>query len=109
MGRTEHPDSSGRTITTTPFGWFAYVQGQLSYAVYAGLRYDHVEEPFHHGATTRNISANLSYYTTEFLRLRAGIEHKLSDLAPINGVTTALLEFNVVFGSHPTEPYWVNR
>jgi hypothetical protein len=26
-----------------------------------------------------------------------------------NNVNTMLFEINLVFGSHPTEPYWVNK
>ena len=27
----------------------------------------------------------------------------------LDGLNTALIELNTVFGSHPVEPYWVNR
>jgi len=31
------------------------------------------------------------------------------DIAEIHGNDSVIGEVNVVFGSHPTEPYWVNR
>jgi hypothetical protein len=58
---------------------------------------------------TKSWSAYASYYTTEFLRFRLGFEHRQSDFAEQNDINTILLEINFVFGSHPTEPYWVNR
>jgi len=43
------------------------------------------------------------------LRFRAGYEHRWSDAAAEDGINSFVAEVNVVFGSHPTEPYWVNR
>jgi hypothetical protein len=59
--------------------------------------------------TTQVAAGYLSYYTSEFLRFRAGYEHRWSDVAADNGINSFIAEVNVVFGSHPTEPYWVNR
>jgi hypothetical protein len=92
-----------------PFGWFAYAQYQLSWWVYLGGRYEEVEEPINDAFKTKAIAAYLSYYTTEFLRFRVGIENRKSDLLPVKSVTSGLFEINFVFGSHPTEPYWVSR
>jgi hypothetical protein len=58
---------------------------------------------------TDTYAAFLTYYTTEFLRLRLGYEHTKSDVAEMDGLDTGWLELNFVFGSHPVEPYWVNR
>jgi hypothetical protein len=38
-----------------------------------------------------------------------GYEHRWSDNPTDDNVNSVFAEVNVVFGSHPTEPYWVNR
>jgi hypothetical protein len=94
---------------TTPMAWYAFGQYQLSWHTYLGARYDVAESPVDGVTTTRVAAAYLSYYTSEFLRFRAGYEHRWSDDPADDGANTFLTEVNVVFGSHPTEPYWVNR
>ncbi|OGU28690.1 MAG: hypothetical protein A2X67_09105 [Ignavibacteria bacterium GWA2_55_11] len=103
------PNSGLGTVTMTPTGWFGYIQYQLSYSLYAGIRVDRVEEPADESKRTQALSAYISYYTTEFLRIRVGVDHRQSDLQTLDELTTANLEINFVFGAHPTEPYWVNR
>jgi len=96
-------------ITSSPYGWYAYLQYQTSYWVYLGARYDWLKDPADDRLVTRAIAGYLSYYTTEFLRFRLGIEHRMSDVPSQDRLTTGIFEVNFVFGSHPTEPYWVNR
>lgn len=110
-GSRSAPDTAGRKTTIKPFGGFAYAQYQFSYWTYFGLRYDWLQEPSDAALITKAAAAYISYYTTEFLRFRLGVEHKQSDLlAPkFNNVTSIIFDVNVVFGSHPVEPYWVNR
>lgn len=93
------------------FGWFGYAQYQLSYWTYAGVRYDWLKEPHNETLRTTSWSVYLSYYTTEFLRFRLGFQQLTSDAlnADRNNIKSIQLEVNFVFGSHPTEPYWVNR
>ena len=50
-----------------------------------------------------------TYSTTEFLRFRLGFEHTESDVASLDGLSSGFLELNFVYGSHPSEPCWVNR
>jgi hypothetical protein len=95
--------------SNSPVGWYGYLQYQTSYWLYLGLRYDWVEEPSNDRLVTRSAGGYASYYTTEFLRLRLGFEHRWSDIPVQNNVNTMLFEINLVFGSHPTEPYWVNK
>ncbi len=109
FGRRSFIDSLQGQITIRPRGWYAYAQIQLSYWLYCGARYDWVEEPAAQGVTTRSIGAYASYYTTEFLRFRIGYEHRSSGDPVLNGLRSGFFEVNFVFGSHPTEPYWVNR
>ncbi len=103
----DHIDSTLNRIH--PYGWFGYLQYQTSYWLYLGTRYDWIEEPGNTALITRNIGVYASYYTTEFLRFRLGFEHRQSDIVAQNNLNTILLDVNLVFGSHPTEPYWVNK
>ncbi|HTR99725.1 MAG TPA: hypothetical protein VML00_08240 [Bacteroidota bacterium] len=108
-GRNVYADAAAGPVSNTPVGWYGYVQYQTSYWLYLGVRYDDVEEPSNDRLTTRSLGEYASYYTTEFLRLRLGYEHRWSDIPAQNNLNTVLFEVNLVFGSHPTEPYWVNK
>ena len=108
-GRNVYTAAAGSPVSNSPVGWYAYVQYQTSYWLYLGVRYDAVQEPSNDRLTTRSLGEYASYYTTEFLRLRLGYEHRWSDIPAQNNLNTVLLEVNLVFGSHPTEPYWVNK
>ena len=100
------PDIDRRT---TPLAWFGFAQVQLSWHVYLGGRYDYAQDLADTSLVTQIAAGYLSYYTSEFLRFRVGYEHRWSKLALDNNVNSVIAEVNVVFGSHPTEPYWVNR
>lgn len=100
------PDVSKRT---KPWAWYGFAQLQLSWHVYLGARYDYAKDIADTSLTTRVAAGYLSYYTSEFLRFRAGYEHRWSGAPADDGVNSFIAEVNVVFGSHPTEPYWVNR
>ena len=102
-------DDAGVEQHATPLAWYAFAQVQASWHTYLGARYDVAEDVVDDALTTRVAAGYLSYYTSEFLRLRLGYEHRWSDLASDDGINTVLAEVNIVFGSHPTEPYWVNR
>ncbi len=95
--------------TEHPWAWFAFAQYQPSWHVYLGARYDRATDVANSARVTQVAAGYVSYYTSEFLRLRLGYEHRWSDLAADDGLDSAFAEVNVVFGSHPTEPYWVNR
>lgn len=96
-------------LTTKPWAGFAFAQAQLSWHVYLGGRYDYAQDIAQPDLVTQVAAGYLSYYTSEFLRFRVGYEHRWSDLPEQDGVNSFIAEVNVVFGSHPTEPYWVNR
>src|ERR1041384_8361170 len=96
-------------VQAKPLAWYGFAQVQLSWHVYLGGRYDYAQHINDTSLTTQVAAAYLSYYTSEFLRFRAGYEHRWSDVPAQDGVNSFIAEVNVVFGSHPTEPYWVNR
>jgi hypothetical protein len=102
-------DTVNPDLAVHPSGGFGYFQYQTSYWLYLGARFDWVQEPIIEKPITKSVGAYASYYTTEFLRFRIGFEHRWSEIPTQDNVNTGLLDVNFVFGSHPTEPYWVNR
>ena len=92
-----------------PGGFDVWTQYQLGRSTYVGLRYDQADDLEDQSLVSRTIGAFVTYYTTEFLRFRIGLEHTESDVAVLDDVDSVFLEVNTVFGSHPAEPYWVNR
>jgi hypothetical protein len=93
----------------TPLAGYGFAQVQLDWHTYLGARYDYAQDITSTHLATQVAAGYLSYYTSEFLRFRAGYEHRWSDVAADSGINSFIAEVNVVFGSHPTEPYWVNR
>ena len=98
-----------RYFDMTPVGGFAFAQLQFNQRTYLGARYSYDQ-----GATSTeklNTTAGvfLTYYTTEFLRFRAAYERVSNEASFQNGRDQFLFELNFIFGSHPAEPYWVNR
>ena len=90
-------------------GGYVWAQHQVSRTCYLGARYDTVEELANRGMDTRRAGVWFSCYTSEFFRVRVGVEHTESDVAAIDGLDTGFMEMSFVFGSHPSDPYWVNR
>jgi len=106
---TDGDGMTDATLTQKPFSFFAFAQYQLSWNAYLGGRYDFVQDIADKTLTTQVAAGYLSYYTSEFLRFRVGYEHRFSDVPADDGVNSFIAEVHVVFGPHPTEPYWVNR
>lgn len=102
-------DPAGLRVRNTPVGWFAYVQYQPDQPWYLGLRYDRVEDVDDDDLETGVLGLTVSYYTSEFLRLRLGVEQRWSDIDLEDDVTSLYFELNWIFGAHPVEPFWVNR
>jgi hypothetical protein len=96
-------------LASHPTGFDVWSQYQLDQNLYFGVRYDWLEELENADLHTQTFGAFLPYYTTEFLRFRLGGEHTISDRDELDGLTSVFLELNMVFGSHPAEPYWVNH
>lgn len=94
LGEAFQPVSDGQA---GELGWTGSLQVQPARSLYWGLRVDHLGEEWRYGSW-------LSAYTSEFLRVRAGA---LTDEALENTQVDVQLTF--VWGSHPVEPYWVNR
>jgi len=92
-----------------PFGFSIFSQWQLNQRTYAGLRWDQTRTLFDPGLMRRSLTPYVSYYFTEFLRARLNYERRWSDLFTENNRNSLFFELNWVFGSHPPEPFWVNK
>lgn len=92
-----------------PIGGFAWTQFQINQAAYLGLRYSYDQGTNEASQINTSAGVFLTYYTTEFLRFRVGYERVANDVSFKDGRDNFLMELNFIFGSHPAEPYWVNR
>jgi hypothetical protein len=87
--------AEGLVDTDDQHGAFAALQFQPTRPLYLGVRADWLDGDVQAGGF-------VSYYTSEFLRVRVGA---MAGADSFRG--DAQLTF--VWGSHPAEPYWVNR
>lgn len=92
-----------------PVGYTLFTQWQFDRRKYAGVRWDQTDTLFDPGLKRRSLTPYLSYYFSEFLRFRMNYERRWSDLWTEDGRNSVFLELNWVFGSHPPEPFWVNK
>lgn len=92
-----------------PLGWYLWAQVQLSRSLYAGVRVDRTEFLTDDRHDRERVTPYLSFYVSEFFRMRASFQHTWSDDPAEDELDTFLFEVNVIFGSHPPEPFWVNR
>jgi hypothetical protein len=103
-------DDLGTAHSRAPFGWYAFAQYQFNRMLFAGVRYDRTESIAIPDADLRSIFPYVSWYPSEFLRVRFGYEHTwFDDALADSDLGTWWIELNWVFGSHPPEPYWVHR
>jgi hypothetical protein len=92
-----------------PLGYYVFTQWQFDRRTYAGVRWDKTDVLFDPALKRRSITPFVSYYFSEFLRFRLNYEHRWSDLFTEDGRNSVYGELNFVFGSHPPEPFWVNK
>jgi hypothetical protein len=92
-----------------PLGYYVSGQWQFDRRIYAGVRWDKTDVLFDPSLRRRSITPFVSYYFSEFLRFRLNYEHRWSDLFTENRRNSFYAELNFVFGSHPAEPFWVNK
>jgi hypothetical protein len=89
------------------FGTYAYVQYQPAKRWYVGARGDYSQLPEDDDLSAWAITPSVSYYLSEFLRLRLAYEHLEHDLE--GPADSAFFQLTFIFGSHPVEPYWFNK
>jgi hypothetical protein len=92
-----------------PFGFTLFGQWQFNRRLYAGLRWDRTDVLYDPALKRRSLTPYVSYYFSEFLRFRLNYEQRWSDLTTEDRRKSVFAELNFVFGSHPPEPYWVNK
>ncbi|MGE5307288.1 MAG: hypothetical protein ACM3TN_28615 [Alphaproteobacteria bacterium] len=92
-----------------PFGLSLFGQWQFNQRAYGGVRWDYTKTLYDPGMSRISLTPYLSYYLSEFLRARFSYEHRWSDFFTENKRNTFLFELNFIFGSHPPEPFWVNK
>lgn len=97
------------TSEGTPIGGYVFAQGQFNQNTYLGVRYSHDVNVTALDVSNCSLGAFLSYYTSEFLRVRVGYDRVANSGSLLDGSNLILAELNFIFGSHPAEPYWVNR
>ena len=96
------------------FGFYAFGQYQFDQNWYAGVRFDYTEYPNSElrGPDDEDwaITPYISWYITEFLRLRFQYEHReLRIDGDWEEQDNFYLQLTFSIGSHPSHPYWVNR
>ncbi len=92
-----------------PYGNSVFTQWQFDRRKYAGVRWDYTTTLSDPNLLRKSITPYLSYYFSEFLRFRINYEHRWSSLVSENKRNSVFLELNWIFGSHPPEPFWVNK
>jgi len=108
----KEPDTAGtgRHNWFYATGYYVMAQYQIDQNFYVGARYD--SSGYMDGiddAKGQGLGAYISYYTTEFLRFRLGYEYLSSPDTMEKPKGAVVFNLVFVFGSHPAEPYWVNK
>lgn len=98
--------NKGKGISTWPLGEFVWAQVRLFNRSFFGVLYDLVIDE---QSAPHALGGYLTHYTTEFLRFRLGYEHVMPDISSFNGDHRFMLSMIFVLGSHPVEPYFINR
>jgi hypothetical protein len=92
-----------------PVGYTVYGQWQFDRRKYGGVRWDQTGVLYNPSLRRRSVTPYFSYYFSEFLRFRLNYEHRWSDLSTEDKRNSVFVELNWIFGSHPPEPFWVNK
>ena len=100
---------SDPSIDRRPKGASIFTQWQLDRRKYVGARFDYTTTLSDPTIQRKSLTPYLSYYFSEFLRLRFDFERRWSDIATEDHRNTFYVELNWIFGSHPPEPFWVNK
>lgn len=96
------------------WGTYGLAQIQPYQRWFVGVRYDVAEMLANKNRIDRKIGGFISFYTTEFMRLRLGYEYQNVAGPAVGGspdpdLSTIYGQVTFVFGSHPAEPYWFSK
>ena len=102
------------TVRNRSWGGYAFGQYQVARDWYVGLRGDYTEFPDDEeraaGDSDWAASPYVTWYITEFLRLRFEYQHHVTEIAGVeDSQDNFFLNLTWVYGAHPPHPYWVNR
>jgi hypothetical protein len=87
-------------------GAYLLAQQQLNRDWYAGVRLDWTQNGVDSKQEIWGVSPYVSWYLSEFLRLRMEYQHRNGDIEDEN---ILWFQVNFVFGAHPPHPYWAMR
>ncbi|MBI4178469.1 hypothetical protein HY522_03465 [bacterium] len=107
-------DPTAQLDRRTAWGAYGLAQVQPYQRWFVGGRYDMAQVLDNRDRVERKVGGFISYYTTEFLRLRLGYEYQNVSGPEIGGLpgadlSTVYAQITFVFGSHPAEPYWFSK
>jgi hypothetical protein len=99
--RSERDDELG--VRQKAWGGYSYVEGLVAQNTYAGLRYDRVEDPLDPGRLRWALVPNLTWWQSEFVRLRGEYAYLKDDLTGPERRFTLQLVWSA--GPHKHESY----
>jgi len=113
-GTNDWEPEGGGIDRNRSLGFYGFGQYQFAQNWFAGLRYDYTEFPnleFHDSDDSEwALSSWISWYLSEFLRLRLEYQHRSFDRFGGGGdQDNLMLQLTFALGAHPAHPYWVNR
>lgn len=76
--RSDRDDEAG--VSHQAWGGYSYVESLLAQNLYAGVRYDRVENPFNPEHVTWGVFPNLTWWQSEYVRLRGEYGFTKDDL-----------------------------
>jgi hypothetical protein len=85
-------------------GGYTYVEGLLRRNLYAGVRYEWLEDPFSPDAETRAFEPYLSWWQSEYVRLRAAYQY-LDDESRDEAESRFTLQLTWAAGPHKHDAY----
>ncbi len=86
------------------WGGYSYLEGLLARNLYLGVRYDHVEDPLESWRRFRAVVPYLTWWQSEWVRLRAELQHRMGDLDD-EEKNRFLLQVTFAAGPHKHETY----
>lgn len=100
--RSQRDDENGELQNV--WGGYSYLEGLVARNLYAGLRYDRVEEPLDPGHVRWGLFPNLTWWQSEYVRLRGEYGYLKDDLT---GDSERRFSLQIVWsaGPHKHETY----
>ena len=86
-----------------------WAQARILNNTFLGVKYDLSPKAENMAKLEHALGSYLSYYTSEFLRFRLGYEHVMPKVNSFSGEDSIMLSSIFILGSHPNEPYFINR